>query len=71
MTIKRIEMDWQMGAVYDIFMSACELALQHQCDDVVFEFNGGLFSVSRSSCWGDDVANKLSEFPRKSCEVKL
>ena len=71
MKLKRIEMGWQSGWVYDIFTSACKLALQHQCDDVVFEFNGGLFSVSRSSFWNDTVDEKLTEFPRKNYEVKL
>lgn len=71
MNLKRIEMDWQMGTDYSIFKDACKLALQYQCDAVVFEFNGGKFSVSRSSVWNDETSEKLQEFPRKEYEVKL
>lgn len=71
MSLKRIEMDWMFEIDYYIFTKACELALQHQCDDVVFEFNGGKFSVSRSSIWNEEVSEKLITFPRQQNEIKL
>ena len=71
MSIKRIEMDWMFGTSYSIFCTACELALKNQCDDVVFEFNGGKFSVSRQSKWDEITEKALQEFPRQDREVKL
>lgn len=69
--MKRIEMDFEYGMVYDIFIKAYKIALQHSCDDVVFEFNGGKFSVNRSSTWTEDVSTKLQTFPRQEQEIKL
>ena len=69
--MKRIEMDWQCGMVYNIFIKACKTALQHNCDDVVFEFNGGKFSVSRRSIWNESVNTKLQAYPRQEQEIKL
>jgi hypothetical protein len=71
MSIKRIEMEWEAGMVLDIFKKACKLALQHQCDQVIFPFNGGIFSVSRSSFWNEEVATKLQTFPRVEQEIEL
>ena len=69
--MKHIKMDYQFGMVYDIFTKACELSLKHQCDNVVFEFNGGMFSVDRSSVWNDITSTRLQTFPRVKEEVSL
>tara|TARA_R110002153_G_scaffold244399_1_gene399808 strand:- start:293 stop:487 length:195 start_codon:yes stop_codon:yes gene_type:complete len=64
-------MDLGFGAVYDIFTKVCKLAIAHQCDQVVFEFNGGKFSVSRSSHWSEHVNTLLQTYPRKEEEIIL
>lgn len=71
MSLKRIEMDYELGMVYDIFQKACRLAVDHQCDQVVFEFNEGKFVVSRSTYWNDNVVRLLQSYPREGGEVKL
>ena len=71
MSIKRIEMDWSCGTDYSLFYEALRVAISNQCDDVVFEFNGGKFSVSSHSEWNDITYNALHEFPRQDREVKL
>lgn len=71
MRAKRIELDFIYGMVGNIFKEVCEVALSCQCDDVVFEFNGGKFSVSRSSVWNEHILKKLQTYPRELDEVKL
>ena len=69
--MKRIEMNWTIGSHYEIFTKAVTIAKEHNCDDVVFEFNGGFFSVNPYSVWSDEVSKELMQFPRKDHEVKL
>lgn len=69
--MKRIEMDWTTGSHYSIFTKAVTLAKEHNCKDVVFEFNGGFFSVDPASAWSEEVSKELMQFPRKDYEVKL
>lgn len=69
--MKRIEMDWTAGSHYGVFTKAITIAKEHNCNDVVFEFNGGFFSVNPYSVWSEDVSKDLMKFPRKDYEVKL
>ncbi len=71
MKFKRIEMDWSAGTDYSLFTQAVDTAKTLSCDDVVFEFNGGKFSVDRKSTWSDSVSEELLSYPRKDYEVKL
>ena len=69
--MKRIEMDWTAGSHYSVFTKAVTLAKEHNCKDVVFEFNGGFFSVNPTSVWSEEVSKDLMQFPRKHYEMKL
>ena len=71
MSIKRIEMGWSCGTDCSLFYEALRLAISNQCDDVVFEFKGGKFSVSRHSRWSDITHRALHEYPRQDREVRL
>ncbi len=71
MSIKRIEMGWSCGTDCSLFYEALRLAISNQCDEVVFEFNGGKFSVSRQSKWDEITEKALQEFPRQDREVRL